>query len=341
MEKVCVVGFGAIGALYAFALEKSSKVEVTAVCRSNYEAIQEHGLRIESDRFGSHPSWHPHRVVRTVEEAANERYSYIVCATKCLPDVRPTSNILAPLLDALDETSSTSIVLLQNGVGIEDDIFEALSRRDLSNPVISGCAWVDATMVDSGKAITQHGKEELVIGYHKPPGPSAFSEDTSKVALGHFSDILQSAGAAVKVSEIDVARWRKVLWNASFSTVCTLTRARVGDVLAVPEARASLREIMEEVLLVARACLPNDGFVKSILHATVAQDVVNNENPASVFKPSMFVDLESGRPIEVEAIVGGILRRAREKGIATPRLDLIYAGLKVIQQGLISHKNST
>lgn len=92
---------------------------------------------------------------------------------------------------------------------------------------------------------------------------------------------------------------------------------------------------MEEVLLVARASLPDDDTVKSVLHATVAQDIVDNENPASVFKPSMLVDLEAGRPIEVEAIVGGIIRRAREKGIATPQLDVIYSGLKVIQRGLI------
>lgn len=293
-------------------------------------------------------------VVRTVEEAANEQYSYIICAAKCLPDVHPTSDILAPLLNSISTPSATSIVLLQNGVGIEDDIFEALLKRGLNSPVISGCAWVDVTAVDDGKTITQHGNERLVIGYHKPPAPSSLAESASKAALDHLFDIWKTAGTGVEISEIDVARWRKVLWyvichsplsrrktqygwtrNASFSTVCTLTRARVGEVLAVPEARASLREIMEEVLLVAHASLPDDDTVRSVLHATVAQDIVDNENPASGFKPSMLVDLEAGRPIEVEAIVGGIIRRAREKDIAAPQLDLIYSGLKVIQRGLI------
>ncbi len=128
--------------------------------------------------------------------------------------------------------------------------------------------------------------------------------------------------------------------NASFSTVCTLNQARVGEVLAMPQSRAALQDIMEEVLQVARATLPNDDLLNSVLHATVAQDIVNHENPASVFKPSMLVDFEAGRPMEVEAIVGGILRRAQEKGIQTPRLSLIYALLRVIQRKLIEARSS-
>ena len=123
--------------------------------------------------------------------------------------------------------------------------------------------------------------------------------------------------------------------NASFSTVCTLTRARVGDVLAVTESRASLVDIMTEVLTVARAYLPQNEAVSSALPENVAHVIVNNENPKSVFKPSMLVDLEAGRPMEVEAIVGGILKRAKAKGIDVPRLELIYASLKVLQTELL------
>lgn len=91
---------------------------------------------------------------------------------------------------------------------------------------------------------------------------------------------------------------------------------------------------MLEVLHVARACLPPDGA--ALLPDTVAQDVIKNENPNSVFKPSMLVDLEAGRPIEVEAIIGGIIRRAREVNIVVPQLDLIYASLLLVQRGLLS-----
>ena len=49
----------------------------------------------------------------------------------------------------------------------------------------------------------------------------------------------------------------------------------------------------------------------------------------------MLVDLDCRRPMEVEAIVGGVLRRARAKGVPTPKLDLVYAGLSVIQSELL------
>jgi 2-dehydropantoate 2-reductase len=67
----------------------------------------------------------------------------------------------------------------------------------------------------------------------------------------------------------------------------------------------------------------------------VAQDIVDNEDPASKFAPSMLVDLEEGRPIEVETIIGSIVRRAKERGVSTPQLTLIHANLKVIQARLI------
>ncbi len=95
---------------------------------------------------------------------------------------------------------------------------------------------------------------------------------------------------------------------------------------------------MEEVLAVARACLPAEEA--ALLPDTVATEVFNSENPASTFKPSMLVDLEAGRPMEVEAIVGGILKRARQAGMSTPRLDTIYATLIVMQQILVLRRGS-
>lgn len=124
--------------------------------------------------------------------------------------------------------------------------------------------------------------------------------------------------------------------NASFSTLCTLTRAHVGYVLALEPSRAALRDIMHEVLAVARASLIPSPAVEEVLSDSVVDQIITHENPHSVFRPSMLVDLDCGRPIEIEAIVGGVLRRARAKGVPTTRLDLVYAGLSVIQKQLLT-----
>ena len=92
---------------------------------------------------------------------------------------------------------------------------------------------------------------------------------------------------------------------------------------------------MSEVLAVARASLAPSPAVAEVLTDAIASEIVEEEDQQSVFRPSMLVDLDCGRPMEVEAIVGGVLRRARAHGVPTPRLDLIYAGLSVIQSGLL------
>ncbi|KIP09694.1 hypothetical protein PHLGIDRAFT_102441, partial [Phlebiopsis gigantea 11061_1 CR5-6] len=330
MLNICLVGFGAIGALYGFAIEQSGKAHLTIVCRSNYSTIQEHGILIESDRLGTHP-WQPSRIVSSVEAAADRPYDFIVCAFKCVSDVNTTSALIGPLLKTLSPSSNTSIVLLQNGVGIEEELYASLGQLGLGTPILSGCAWVDATAVDDGRRVVQHGYESLILGLHRRAGVNLPLGET---ALEAFCELLRVGGVSIESAPaIDIARWRKVLWNASFSTMCTLTRATVGELLAIPEARENLEEIMLEVLSVSRRVLP--GEATDLLPDSVARSIVENENAESVFKPSMLVDLESGRPMEVEAIVGGIIRGARRHGLIVPRLDMIYASLKVIQRSLI------
>ncbi|KAH9924313.1 ketopantoate reductase PanE/ApbA C terminal-domain-containing protein [Epithele typhae] len=345
MIDICAVGFGAIGALYAYCLDKNESVRVTAVCRSNYDVLQEHGLHVESEKFGSTASWMPYRVVRSVAEAADRPYAYVICAFKCVPEVTSTPALLTPLLNGLRSAKTqtldrpTTFVLLQNGIGIEDDLISALVDVAAPAAVVSGCCWVDTTTVDGGRKITQHGNERLVLGFHRPTsntGQVWFSEDTSREALDELCTLFQTGGSAVEAApDTDVARWRKVLWNASFSTICTLTRAHVGAVLALEPSRAALRDIMFEVLAVARASLEPSSLVNEVLSDVVVDAIIEHENAASIFRPSMLVDLDCGRPMEVQAIVGGVLKRARANGVSTPKLDLVYAGLEVIQNGLL------
>lgn len=120
--------------------------------------------------------------------------------------------------------------------------------------------------------------------------------------------------------------------NASFSTVCTLRRATVGEVLATPESREFLKSIILEALSVPHKLLTK-GEVE-LLPVTLADTIIENENPDSTFKPSMLVDLEAGRPMEVEVIVGSIVRRAKETGVEVPKLKEMYVALRELQEDL-------
>ena len=153
-----------------------------------------------------------------MSDAADRDYSFIVCATKCVPEVKKTTDILLPLLERLSSSPNTAIVLLQNGIGIEDQVLDWLNENGLSNTVISGCAWVDATMVDGGRKVVQHGNEKLVLGYHRPQASHStyertFKEVDAKMQLDTFCSLLRAGGTNPEaVDDIDIARWRKVLW---------------------------------------------------------------------------------------------------------------------------------
>lgn len=160
------------------------------------------------------------------------------------------------------------------------------------------------------------------------------------------------------VEFIQPARWAKNLWNGALSTMCSLSRTPVSALVA-PETLAYtlpvVRRTMLEILYVARALgyREKDFPAQSIDDAIAitiqnygpnrsdssesAQDVFEDDDEDQSsrhisFKPSMLIDLENGRPMELEPIIGAVLDRARAKAIETPRLDLIYSSLKVLQQ---------
>ncbi|EUC66394.1 ketopantoate reductase PanE/ApbA [Rhizoctonia solani AG-3 Rhs1AP] len=243
--KICVVGFGALGTIYSFILEKAG-AQVTAVCRSNYASMQEHGIDIQSQKLGVYLGWRPHRVEDSVDSAANaeDSYDYIVCTFKCLPDVVTTPQLLGPLL-----TRSRNFVLIQNGIGIELDLQAAVPGA----VVMSGCAWIDATVVDHGRTLRHGPIEKLDVGVHPPLGAplDAPQSTESHTALTAFVDLLKTGGGTPEqVVNIQAARWKKIIWNAGFSTFATLGNATLPDICHEPARSYTMpivRGFMEEV----------------------------------------------------------------------------------------------
>ena len=107
------------------------------------------------------------------------------------------------------------------------------------------------------------------------------------------------------------------LRNAAYSSLCTVSRATIGDLLAEPHgglANDAIKEIMGEIILVARV----SGIHTGTLLEDEAVDIIRRTKPSD-FKPSMLVDLEANRPIEVEVILGEVVRKAAEVSVPVPR----------------------
>ena len=153
-RKILLHGSGAIGTIYSYLLCQAGH-DVTAVCRSNYEAAKGHGFLIDSEKYGQGIHFHP-KVVRTPDEAVqNGPYDFLIVATKALPDVE-MSKTIAPAVTK----QRTTIVLIQNGIDIEDEYAEAYPN----NTIISGIVYLPVTQVEPGVAVHTTMLEQFEIG---------------------------------------------------------------------------------------------------------------------------------------------------------------------------------
>jgi 2-dehydropantoate 2-reductase len=199
---------------------------------------------------------------------------------------------------------------LQNGLGNEELIASLVGEHR----VLGGLCYIGVTRESPGE----------VVGYHTP----------GRMTLGEFQrssgDRLQRvaalfAGIGVKtraVQNLAEARWQKLIWNVPFNGLAIVGGGISTDrILADPALAAQVRPLMDEVARAARHFgyeVP-ETFIQSQI------DVTPGMGP---YQPSSLVDFLAGREVEVEAIWGEPLRRARSAGLPMPRLAALYAELK-------------
>jgi 2-dehydropantoate 2-reductase len=194
---------------------------------------------------------------------------------------------------------------LQNGV--ESD--EVVAARFGWHRVVPAAVYVGATLDEPGVVV------------HAAPAKMSIGARTGFDAarLPAVRDVLASSGQPVQISpDIQHERWRKLMWNASFNSVSAITMRTPGELLAIPETRALLRRIMQEVVDVAR------GLGLGLVDSDVDDHVTWTERNSGM-RTSTMVDRSRGRTMEADALVGVIVRKGREIGIPTPACDAMFA----------------
>ncbi|KAG9039620.1 hypothetical protein FRB95_009201 [Tulasnella sp. JGI-2019a] len=338
MEDILVVGWGAVGILYGYTLHRSGRVRLTVVARSNYEAAKSGQITITSHQFGSVTDFISERVVRSVAEAADRSYSFVLITTKALPDVLPTSKLLEPLLSPSYTYPQPAYALLQNGLGIEKDLYAGLTKRaPLAPPQIITCAvYCDANLIENDMRHPT-GLPKLEIGLFDPRGSARREAHSEGASVTSFKNLVEAGGGAVTIAEdIQAAKFRKNIWNVVFATFSCLTRVPPAFYIATPalwgRAAPLFRETGEEVLAVGRAIgysekhLPTDA-----IQGFIDGDVASYSDAQSEHKPSTLLDIEANKPFEVEVIVGEVVRAGRQLGVPIPRMEAIYTMLSVVQ----------
>ncbi|KAL3425263.1 putative 2-dehydropantoate 2-reductase [Phlyctema vagabunda] len=321
--KVCLVGSGGVGTIASVVLEKAG-AHVTAVLRSKYRVIKEKGWDIESVDHGEIKGWRPNRVVNVVSDAANEggepvHFDFVVVCMKQLPDLYSITDIISPVVSP----QVTAIVLIQNGIDIEQPIIESFP----TNTVMSSVSVIGSKTVGENTVI-QIGRDIQTIGPHFHACGGRSNEDQLRKTK-EFVDLynlgLKDAPTEALVTlteDMPAARWHKVLWNGTFNTVCAVMRMNVGEICASAGRERLLIPMMYEIWNVAKASgihLPESDI------RSQANRVATN----SIFRPSMLIDVDYGRPMELEVILGSVLRRAENTSTSTPIINTIYELLRM------------
>ena len=306
--RILIFGTGSIGTVYAYILSRVVPASnIFTVCRSNFEVASKDGFTIHSSLWGENLNVRP-VVIRSVDEAvasdASSPFDYVLVCSKSLPTIPSTADLIKPAV-----SSNTTIVLIQNGIATE----EPYSKLFPDNPLLSTVVYLPATQI--GPGIVQHKEVELL---HMGSYPASSNTESAS----RFASLLNAGGATTKVHEdVQFERWSKLLVNASWNPICALSRSRDVQVLkSGPDAKDFVRDVMLEISAVANAC-GYLGIDTALVDYQLGRAAVR-ELPG--VEPSMMADSLAGRNMEVEAIVGNVIKIARAHDVKTPMLRTIH-----------------
>lgn len=331
--RILLVGAGSIGAFFGSRLATVSSVLVSALCRSNYNAVKTNGFRVTSPKYGDN-TFKPEYTFSSPEEARKFRlnWDFLLVATKALPDVSDDSTLLEGLVG-----EKTSIVLVQNGIGIEEPYWKRFPRT----PVLSAVTMASAAQPSHG--FVKHNRfTKISVGPYLPHlhSNSEGHRDADRVATEcttTFVGLLKAGGIAdadmYDHEGIQFVRWHKIAINSAMNPSSVLSGGCGEQELAVDaELAEHIKGVMNEVLETAPKVLGKPFPTKELRLATPEQVLTSVRKNNSGSRPSMWHDWEKGQKMELEVILGNPIRIAREKGLEMPRLQSMYALLKKAQE---------
>lgn len=143
--------------------------------------------------------------------------------------------------------------------------------------------------------------------------------------LTTFADLLEHGRTRFQILEdMQRQRWEKVVWNVAWNSLTTLTMVDTQTWLhSSDDAEPFTRQLMHEVILVARGCNVH-------LADDLVEQLMTRINSMPGIGSSMQTDCKSGRPMEIEVILGFPVRKARELGISAPYLETLYVILRAV-----------
>jgi len=299
-----VIGTGGIGGFYGGMLAHSGQ-EVHFLFHSDFEYVRNHGLSVDSV-FGD---FHLENV-----NAYQSTKNMPVCDV-VLVGLKTTSNdllktLLPPLLG-----KNTTVILIQNGLGNETRL--AADFPELS--IAGGLGFICSGKFGPGHIIhSEHGK--ITIG--------SYQGDT-EIVLEQVCADFEASGVPCELSDdLLTSRWEKLVWNVPYNGLTVVMNALTSELMAHPATYQLCNDLMLEVIGAANAC----GVKISENFAQVMLEYTLDMKP---YAPSMKLDFDFKRPMEIDAIYTAPLEAAEKAGFNMPKVRMLEQQLRLIQSNYV------
>jgi 2-dehydropantoate 2-reductase len=298
--QIAILGAGAVGGYFGGLLARSGN-EVALIARGQHlAALQKQGLTVQS----IHGDFHVNTITATSDTASVGPVDLVLVTVKSY-DLGTAAHAARPLIGP-----HTAVLPLLNGLDAAERLGAVLGEEH----VLAGLTHISASLAEPGLIRQVSAVRRITFGER---------DGTITLRGQRIRELLAASGAEVLLSpDIEEALWRKFLFIASMSGVCCLARQPIGPVLATPETRALFVDAIHEAETVARSRgvkLPPD---------ITEQTVRLAEGFASETRPSLLLDLEMGKRLELEALSGTVVRYGSLAGLPTPVHRVVYAALK-------------
>jgi 2-dehydropantoate 2-reductase len=295
-----IIGSGALGGYYGGRLAQAGK-EVHFLFHNDYQYVKEHGLRVDSVQGDF--------LIKPVN-SYKDTHQMPVCDVVfvCLKTINNhlLNDMLPPLLH-----KDSIVVLLQNGLGIEHDL--AINFPDLS--IAGGLAFMCSSKKGDGH-IVHFDYGSIKIG--------SWQRKNSALLEQICEDLNQSKVPAELSSDLNQARWQKLVWNIPFNGLTVVLNTTTESLMKNPSSRQLIWELMVEVVEAGNHCGAN-------ISEDFAQNMMQITDKMTSYAPSMKLDWDAKRAMEIETIYRRPIRTALDAGYEMKKTALLEKQLSFLQ----------
>ncbi|WP_457969962.1 putative 2-dehydropantoate 2-reductase [Pseudomonas sp. R4-84] len=307
--RIGMIGTGAIGGFYGVMLARAGH-DVHFLLRSEFAAVAEGGLRIDSDVHGA-LSLDPVQAYRSAEQMPPCEWLLVGAKTTSNADLAPA--IIQAAADG------AKILLLQNGLDVEDDLRPLLPD---SLHLLGGLCLICVNRVGPG-VIAHQALGAVNIGYHSGP----FQDQAERMAIvEEAAGLFRDAGIdSQAMPDLQQARWQKLVWNVPYNGLSVLLGASTSPLMANDHSRGLIQALMGEVVRGAQACGHQiaPGYADYLF--TMTEKMPD-------YWPSMYHDYAHKRPLELEAIYARPLAAAKAAGCELPKIEALHQALAFLDR---------